>query len=103
MEKTNLSDIQSSNHLFPFSFNSPVLQVSLNQNSVNEPVLFQLVKLLHSHLSGKTGINQLHRNKVILRDHHMVSSPFLPFALAVLKDHCPETCYPKDIFLKVLS
>lgn len=31
-KKTNLSDIQCSNHLFPFSFNSPVLQVNLNQN-----------------------------------------------------------------------
>lgn len=70
MEKTNLSDIQSSNHLFPFSVNSPVLQVSLNQNSVNEPVLFQLVKLLHSHLSGKTGINQLHRKSHYKRPSH---------------------------------
>ena len=32
MEKTNLSDIQCSNHLFSFSFNSPVLQVNLNQS-----------------------------------------------------------------------
>lgn len=67
--------------------------------SVNEPVLLQLVKLLHSHLSGKTGINKLHRNKVIIRDLHIISSSFIPFALAVIKDHCPETCYPKYIFL----
>lgn len=29
----------------------------------------------------------------------MINSSFISFALAVTEDHCPETFYPKDIFL----
>ena len=29
----------------------------------------------------------------------MIRSSFIPLLLEVIKDHCPETCYPKDIFL----
>lgn len=28
-----------------------------------------------------------------------INSSFISFALAVTEDHCPETFYPKDIFL----